>query len=152
MNHQTFEHINTSHMVVTPLPVRQWAKTRKYCGSYVREAFASDEVMSCYHESNFEPSLRAIPCHEISGGFGPIIKHTGWYYDGFHDETIYGLVYRLPSGRGFLAGATLGKNMATVIERHVITDEIEAASTADRIAELWAEKERELAEEFEDEN
>ena len=102
-----------------------------------------DIVFYCYHESNNEPNLRAVPCHEISGGFGPIIKHRGWFTDEFLDETVYGVVYRLPGGRGFLAGATFGKGMTTKIERHVIEDEVEAIYVADSIAEHWAEQARE---------
>lgn len=74
------------------------------------------------------------------------IKHTGWYTDGAGDlETLRGAVWRLNSGRGFIAGYVDPHNEgAAFVELRPISidDEIGAAHAADRIAEMEAEKER----------
>lgn len=72
------------------------------------------------------------------------LKHTGWFTDddGMGD-TCFGVVARLPRSRGFLAGWSLGANMATSFSRTIHDTEEEAARAADREAELSAERERE---------
>jgi hypothetical protein len=74
------------------------------------------------------------------------LRHKGWLFDKFQSETIRGLVMRLPSGRGFLAGWSMGENMASGVGARSYETEREAAYAADREAELIAEQERESAE------
>lgn len=74
------------------------------------------------------------------------IRHQGWFLDDFQDDTIRGVVFRLPKNRGFLAGASMGVGMATWIECKIIYCDIHAALSADRMAELLAEDEREYRE------
>lgn len=100
--------------------------------------------VSFYLESDFQPGLRWQWCDEIS----TTIRHTGWFTDEYGDgEKIRGLVMRLPHGRGFLAGWSMGKGMASEIENHIYPDEIEAAYAADRLAERVADAQREQEQE-----
>ena len=70
------------------------------------------------------------------------LRHTGWYCDDFQDQTIFGIVARLPRGRGFLAGWSMGDGMATSVEASIYADETSAARAADSSAEYVAEQER----------
>src|SRR5690606_19227724 len=71
------------------------------------------------------------------------IRHNGWFTDDQQDETIRGLVVRLPHGR-MLAGWSMGEHMASEIDStRVYDDEREAARAADALAERVAERERE---------
>jgi len=83
---------------------------------------------------------------------GDIVKlrHNGWYVDDeFQDETTFGIVLRLPHGRGFLAGCSDPYNWpkrgfgACLVENYVYADEDTAARCADQIAEKYAEDSRE---------
>lgn len=74
------------------------------------------------------------------------LRHTGWFCDEFQDDKIRGLVVRLPHGR-FLAGWSMGEQMASAVEGEIYTSESEAAYAADSIAERVAESEREYQEE-----
>lgn len=72
------------------------------------------------------------------------IRPTGYYCDPCQDQTISGLVFRLPRGRGFLAGWTMGENMASSIDYSPIFDsESDAQRCADSMAESVAESELE---------
>lgn len=75
----------------------------------------------------------------------PRVRHTGWYTDRFRDSTVAGVVYRLPGGRGFLAGYSDPWNSAkdhsgpcNLLPRSFDT-ETAAARAADRLAERYAE-------------
>lgn len=76
-----------------------------------------------------------------------VIEHHGWYLDDvFQDETIHGAVLALPHGR-FLSGYEDPFNDGMYIWSDEIFEgkraHIEAARRADRIAEIYAEHERE---------
>lgn len=96
------------------------------------------------HTSNMGAlSLRFVG---LAGDIAPSRdRHTGWYVDRFQDETVSGVVYRLPSGRGFLAGYTDPWNSEKDgsgpcnLEFETHATETEAARRADRLAELRAE-------------
>lgn len=91
-------------------------------------------------------ALRWKWCDEVGG---IRIRHTGWFCDDFQDEKIRGLVFRLPKGRGFLAGWSMGEGMASEVAGDIHATEEEAAFTADSMAESAAEDERERREEYE---
>jgi hypothetical protein len=94
-----------------------------------------------YLDSDFAPGLRWEWCDKVEGAR---IGHTGWYTDrdGIGDS-IRGLVLRLPHGRGFLAGTSMGQGMSSGASRRIYEDERSAARAADRAAESEAETERE---------
>lgn len=94
-----------------------------------------------YLDSDFMPGLRWQWAEDVKDAR---IRHSGWYSD--EDgvgELIRGIVLRLPHGRGFLAGWSMGEGMASFVEGDIYDDLVEAARAADSIAESTAERERE---------
>jgi len=85
---------------------------KRVCGPYFRtEPSPNPSGMSFYLDSDFQPGLRWEWADEIDGAR---IQHRGWYSDEYGDaEKIRGLVFRLPHGRGFLAGWSMGEGMAS---------------------------------------
>ena len=145
-----FAYLNPHHVLTfTHLPVdhRKHRDLRKLCGPYHFRVDADSEHRSAYLDSDFFPGLR----WEYADKVTPRIRHTGWYCDEYGDDTIRGIVLRLPRSRGFLAGWTMGEHMITEIDVSWIhDDEIEAALAADGMAEFAAEREREYLESIED--
>lgn len=88
------------------------------------------------------PARRWTWCDEVAGMH---ISHNGWYCDRFGDQTIRGIVVRLPHGR-FLAGWSMGERMASAVDGTIYTDEVEAAYAADEEARVAAEKQIEYEE------
>lgn len=85
--------------------------------------------------------LRYTYADEVSGSG---IRHSGWFTDDTCSDTIRGIVLRLPRGRGFLAGWTMGEGMASSVDYSpIFDDEADAARCADSMAESAAENERE---------
>jgi hypothetical protein len=76
---------------------------------------------------------------------GAGIDHRGWFADADCSNTVRGLVGRLSHGR-FVAGYSVKDNGEHVYLCEVFDDEREAARTADRAAELYADAEREYSE------
>lgn len=66
----------------------------------------------------------------------------GYYCDGDGD-TLQPIIARLPRGRGFLAGWTMGAGMCGSLEPDIFADETDAALAAHSIAENDAERNRE---------
>ncbi len=65
----------------------------------------------------------------------------------YGDDSITGIVFRLPRGRGFLAGWTMGENMASTVDYAPIFDSADGAMRcADSMAESAAESERDYQE------
>lgn len=73
-------------------------------------------------------------------------RHKGWYTDDSCAQTMEGVVALLPSGRGFLAGWTMGTGMITSFAGYIYDDIEDAAQAADQEAQSAAEKEREYQE------
>ena len=135
-----FDHINPNHTLgAYPMNPRKWGGLRKHCGPYRYRRDADSEGFSYYLGSDFEPDLRWQWCDEIISS----IRHTGWFIDDYQGETLRGIVLRLPGGRGFLAGWSMGEGMIAEISRDIISDETDAAYQADSMAENAAERERE---------
>lgn len=109
-----------------------------------RPIVAGGAGLGWYLDSDFAPGLRWQWCDTVEG---VRISHTGWYTtpDGCGD-TIRGIVLRLPHGRGFLAGSSMGHAMSSGADRTIYACEREAARAADRMAEREAETEREYQE------
>jgi len=113
----------------------------RVCGPYYRTVpAASPSGTFFYLESDFMPGLRWEWCDEVDGSS---IRHTGWFCDDFQDQTIRGLVMRLPHDRGFLAGWSMGESMASNLEYYIWDDAVECARAADHMAERAAEDQRE---------
>lgn len=68
--------------------------------------------------------------------------HTGYYTDTDYSETARGIVARLTHGR-FIAGYEWSSNGERVYFAEVFDDEREAARSADRQAEIFADQSRE---------
>lgn len=78
------------------------------------------------------------------------VDHKGWYTDSWYDDTVYGVVFRLSSNRGFVYGSksSTGDNGVAFVtnqngQLEVLTSETDAAYYADRFAEAVAYMERE---------
>jgi hypothetical protein len=66
-----------------------------------------------------------------------------FYCDEHGDGTIQGVVFTLPGGRGFLAGWTMGENMASSIDYDIFDNADDARRAAESRAESAAESQRE---------
>ncbi len=77
---------------------------------------------------------------------------SGYCADDYQGATLEPIIARLPSGRGFLAGWTMGANMCGTLEPEVYPDAESAASAAHDAAEYAAEREREQQSEAGDED
>jgi hypothetical protein len=102
-----------------------------------------NDTFGFYLDSDFAPGLRWQWCDQACPG----IDHTGWFTDEDQHDTLRGIVYRLPHGRGFLAGwAMQGMGECVTIWREVHKCERDAARMADEHARVAAEQEREYRE------
>lgn len=124
---------------------RKRRESRKRCGPYtIHSAPSSSTTAFFYHDSDFAPGLRWDWCDDVAP-----IKHTGWFCDEYQSETIRGLVFRLPKGRGYLAGWSMGEGMASEVNTsYVYAEARDAGFAADSMAESAAEREREYQEAF----
>lgn len=91
-----------------------------------------------YLDSDGMPGLRWQWADDVVS-----LRHRGWFCDSHCEETIRGVVLRLPHGRGFLAGWSMGEGMASECDGFIYADEESAAYAADSMAERAAEAERE---------
>lgn len=111
-----------------------------------------------WHESPEVPFRFVGLAHKLAR----LGRHTGWYMDpDCMGEVARGVVYQLPHGRGFLAGiadpynaddtgrgpAMLQCDNAGFVQKFNVYNTAEdAARVADRLAEIYAEREREYQE------
>jgi len=115
------------------------------CGHCYHSPTPAQAGRGFYLESDGMPGLR----WEWADKFCRPIGHTGWFTNEFGDgEKIRGLVMRLPKGRGFLAGWSMGEGMASSLSGDIYETAEEAARAADSKAESVAEREREREAEF----
>jgi len=126
------------------LPKGPWRKRlehmrRPVTGGYYGSPSINGSGTTFYLEADFMPDLRWKWCDEIVSR----INHKGWYSDEWQQDTIRGLVMRLPNNRGFLAGWSMGEGMSSFVGYDVFLDEVDAAQCADSMAENAAERERE---------
>ena len=145
MHRQSIEHhdqqmLRGTHIIHNLMrPVSARLESRKHCGPYYgNPAYAGiDNSRFFYLNSDFMPTLRWQWADSIVQ-----LDHNGWYSDDFEDQTIRGFVMRLPKNRGFLAGWSMGENMASEIEVDIYPDQESAAYAADTMAEHAAERQR----------
>jgi hypothetical protein len=118
--------------------------TKPSSGSYYHSPKPNGEGKvqgsSFYLESDFMPNLRWEWCDKVCNS----IRHTGWYTNEHGDgDTIRGIVMRLPNNRGFLAGWSMGKGMASFVDTSYLYDEErDAANGANDLAKYDAEEEK----------
>lgn len=102
--------------------------------------------MGFYLDSDGMPALRWKRADDVAS-----LRHTGWCCDSYGNQTVFGVVFRLPNNRGFLAGWSMGEGMASSLDYNIYPDEESAAYAADSMAEQVAEDEREYQDEQEGE-
>lgn len=93
---------------------------------------------------NPENGLRFIgKCHEVARKEGRRFDSMGWYLDECCDETVQGGVFMLPHGRYIPATLDPWGNGASLDFSDIKDNAMDAVYAADRLAERYAEVERE---------
>lgn len=139
-------------------PLRQRLEDRKFCGPYYftpPDASDTDKGIGFYcgksslqcapHGSRFDLRLELANDHLPDSRLSYI---NGYYCDADGDgDTLTPIIARLPRGRGFLAGWTMGAQMCAAIDRDIYDNPEDAARAAHDCAERDAEKNRDAQEE-----
>lgn len=135
-------------------PLSERAKARKTVGPYRwrpstpgtgRGFYQSGRSLEC-GDSTF--SLRLGWANDHLGGRWP----SGYYCDSEGEgDTLQPIIARLPHGRGFLAGWTMGESMAACVAGDIYPDPEDAARAAHDMAEQDAEANREYVERMNEE-
>ncbi len=127
--------------------LKERAIMRKSCGPYHWKPTVPGQGRGFYQSSRglmvgdatFDLRLELANDH-LSGR----LHYTnGYYIDSFQDTSAVPIVARLPHGRGFLPGYTLGRGMCAAIEADIYADIEDAARAAHQVAERIAELNRE---------
>jgi hypothetical protein len=136
------------HDFTRTLPER--LKRREYTGPYYwnptqpgkgRGFYQSSKGLYCDKSgSTFDLRLEEANDH-LSGT--RLAQINGYYCDQHQDETLQPIIARLPHGRGFLAGWTMGRGMFGSIDCDIYETAEEAAYAAHSMAEHDAETSRE---------
>ena len=79
-----------------------------------------------------------------------LARCVGYYGDAFMDDIIEPIIARLPRRRGFLAGWTMGEGMLSTLDRDIHESARDAAFAAHDLAETYAARCREVAEQYDD--
>jgi hypothetical protein len=121
-----------------PVAKRLQRRAPVVCGAYYHCPTPNQNAgVGFYLDSDGQPFTRWVWCDEVVS-----LRHTGWFCDEYQGQKIRGIVVRLPHGR-FLAGWSMGENMASSVDAEVYTCERDAAYAADGLAESAADAERE---------
>lgn len=138
-------------------PLEARLASRKYCGPYRWTPAAPGTGRGFYsgssaldmdsHGSSFRLRLEDANDH-IRGRRNQI---RGYYCDPDCTDTLQPIIARLPRGRGFLAGWTMGAGMCASLEGDIYPDAGSAASAAHCVArdvaeDEWLRREEELEE------
>jgi hypothetical protein len=95
------------------------------CGPYQCRQFAGNDGLDFYLDDSATM---------------PLLRYTlGKSYGYDECEPMTALVMRLAHGRGFLAGWTMGENMASEVSRYIWDDEADAMNEAERMTQRAAE-------------
>lgn len=138
-------------------PLAKRLESRRYCGPYRwrpakpgngRGFYQHSRHLAC-GDSTFDLRLELANDHLSDHGYGSLSRIDGYYADNFQDCTLTPIVARLPHGRGFLAGWTMGTGMIARLAPDIHETIEDAARAAHSEAERDAERQRE-AEETED--
>lgn len=79
-------------------------------------------------------------------------KRSGTFHVSTTDQDFVAIIARLPHGRGYLAGFTMGEGMAASLDGHIWADIEDAARAAYDEAESAAEREAEDAANYDEED
>lgn len=140
----------TLHDLTRPMADR--ARERRVCGPYVWTPphAATCEGFGFYMargalEMARHGSIARLRLEEANDHLrGPLARTLGYHLDPWGDgDTAQPIVARLPRGRGYLAGFTLGLGMCASLSREVHDCPTEAARAAHEEARIAAERERE---------
>ena len=140
-------------MIDYKCPLAERRASRKHCGPYQwapsqpgkgRGFYSGNTALQVdRHGSTFD--LRIEDANDHVRGSQRFVN--GYYCDEHCDETLQPIIARLPRGRGFLAGWTMGAGMRASLDSYIFADAESAASAAHDAAEYAAEREREYQEE-----
>lgn len=126
-----------------PIAQRLESRRRVFCGEYFHApkpiTRGAHPGRGFYLDQLAANGLRFEWCDCVPGSN---IRHSGWYCNDSGDK-IAGIVARLPRGRGFLAGWSVGEGRASELDGCIYADAIDAARAADGMAERAAENQRE---------
>lgn len=139
-------------------PLAERAKSRKVCGPYRWRPAKVGTGRGFYQASKglfMDPGgssfdLRLEEANNILPSYSRTARSDGYYCDQFGDATLTPIVARLPKGRGFLAGWTMGAGMCASLDATIYADAESAAYAAHSIAENDAEREREYQAELDE--
>lgn len=150
---------DTITMIDYQRPLAARLAARKVCGPYRWTPSAPDTGRGFYQASKgltvdqrgstFD--LRLDYAHMFIPSSRAYRLPLAYHCDAFGDVTMTPIVARLPHGRGFLAGWTMGEGMLANLDAHIWADSEDAARAAFDLAESDAEREREAAEMDEEE-
>lgn len=147
------------HLIDFKRPLKERAQTRRRVGNYRWTPSAPGKGRGFYMASNGYAmaghgggmSLRIEPANDHLRG-SRLSRIDGYYdRDGIGGSTLQPLIARLPNGRGFLAGWTMGAGMCASLAPDIWPDEESAAVEAHRMAETDAEEEKERQAQSDDE-
>lgn len=126
------------------------AKSRRVAGPYYNTRPRTERADSLffYMDSHGQMGDGPIRLRFDTAESMQDLRHTGYYCDEDGHTVVHGIVARLPHGRGFLAGWSMGDNMASELSREVHLCERDAALAADAMAEEVAGSERDKEREF----
>lgn len=131
-------------------PMRERLKSREHCGPYYyqptapgggRSFYQSSKRLAC-GDSTFDMRLELANDHLD----GWQTRTTAYWCDSDGFSALTPIVARLPHGRGFLAGWTMGEGMCGAIDLDIYGEIGDAARAAHSMAENDAEKERDYQE------
>jgi hypothetical protein len=142
---------NKVTMIDYSAPLRMRARRRKVCGPYYwtpakpgggrgfyqsQHGMAMDERGSAFR-------LRIECANDHVPAYYDVASINGYYCDEYGGDTLKPIIARLPGGRGFLGGWTMGKSMCANIDLEVFDTAEDAAIFAHSMAENDAEAELE---------
>ena len=119
-------------------------RSPRVTGPYITAPRPLSTESTFYLDSDFAPGLRWRWCDEVNRS----IRCSGWFCDALPDgtpdtsgETLRGIVFTLPAGRGFVIGWSMGPGMIAALDkRRLFEDADEAAHAANELAERAAEE------------
>lgn len=128
--------------------LRERLEMRKTCGPYQwtpttpgkgRGFYSSSRNQLEMGDATFRLRLELANDHLR----GRLARTNGYYCDLDGDTTLTPVIARLPHGRGFLAGWTMGAGTCGALDAYVYSDVRDAAGAAHQMAENDAEAQRE---------